>query len=1018
MPRLRTPALLLACAVVLSLGAAHAATFTVTNTADSGLGSLRAAITLANGAPGADSIKFAIAGTGAHTITLSSSITVSGPVTIDGTTQSGSSANNLTEGTNAVWMVVVTRPGSDILVFDAGSGGSTLRGISFDDCAAAVRVRNGGGHTIAGNSFANSEDAIILESTSFGVAVGGISRANCNLINTSVNGIALNSCSGAVIQGNLIGTNAAGTAAAGNDDGIRLFNATNTLIGGIARNAGNVISGNTQFGINDTASSNFTGGNRIEGNRIGTNAAGTAALGNGVGIQILDISGESVGGIDALARNIISGNVDAGLIVSGATEDTFDTLIQNNFIGTDVTGAATLGNGDGGVLITGALAADTKVQGNVISGNIGPGLTVQSGADATLITHNLIGSDATGLDALPNTQAGVFLDGDTGTSLGGTNLGDGNVISGNGQHGVHMVTGDGNLLGNVIGADITGQAPLPNQQNGIHVTGARSGFIGAVSGGRNVISGNAGHGIAFAGVTAVDLRIRNNCIGTGPQGVIDVGNGGSGVHVGSTVPTALVIGGLSPGQRNFIGFNGGDGITVTGATSTGIVWLGNLIFGNGGIGIDLNDDGVTANDFGAPHDADSGPNGLQNFPGLVTLEAGTTASLTYTLATTASATFTVEFFANTAADRMRFLARQSGVATDGAGDFTSTAVSLGPVGLGETVVAVLIDETTGDCSEFSAALSPTNASVFDAGLYVKKGKFAINFAKHDLDQDADTFSFSGNINPAGIEDTFSGVQITVLVNDQTLVDDNLDASGKNKNLPLNDGTYTFSIKPSNGQYSFSAKKQDLRELLDVADADATGTVEVTFGIRFTGSSLLTSQFINVFQFALKSALRKSASGSFSFTKDATSGGAFLCLKSSATEKDPTPLHTVKLSGVVSAGDLDLTPTGNIDINLGASGTITLTPADYTIKDAGPQNIITMNKGAVPELAKFQLNNAKHTFSVTTNNIDTGLDAAGTGATANTIAVTLAWDTASGNTITFGQQLELKRTEIDSGKWKR
>ncbi|MCK6473111.1 MAG: hypothetical protein L6R28_15310 [Planctomycetes bacterium] len=1017
MPRFRMPALLLSCAYLLSLGAAHAATFTVTNNADGGLGSLRAAINLANGALGADTVKFAIPGTGPFTITLTSPLpTVTSPLTIDGYTQSGSSTNTLIEGTNAVLMIEITTTGGNALLFDAGSDGSTMRGIDFTGCATAVSADNSGNHRFSGNLFSLCDDAIVIRSNAVDVTVGGISRADCNLVSTCDNGISVVGADGTVIQGNLIGTDAAGTAAAGNIDGIRLVNATNTLVGGIAKNAGNVISGNTGFGINDGATGNLTGGNRIEGNRIGTDAAGTSAVANGVGIRILDISGETVGGPDALQRNIISGSTGVGLLVNGATEDTFDTLVQNNFIGTDVSGLAALPNGNGGVRITGSLAADNTVQGNLISGNTGNGLSVESAADGTVITHNLIGGDITGLAALPNSQFGVLLTGDTGTILGGNGAEDTNMISGNGEHGVVLGTGTGNILGNLIGTDISGQAPLPNQQNGITVVNARFGILGSTAGGRNVVSGNAGHGISVENADGVGLLILNNAIGTGPQGVLDVGNGGSGIHVSDTAPTGLAIGGDLGGQRNFIGFNAGDGITVTGGTSAGIEWYGNLIFGNGGIGIDLGDDGATSNDGAG--DADAGPNGLQNFPDLATLEAGTSASLTYTLATTASGQFTVEFFAITSSNRMRFLARQTGVTTDGTGNRGSTPATLGPVGLDETVVAVLIDETTGNSSEISPEISPTNASVFDAGLYVKKGKFTINFAKHDQNQSADSLSFSGNINPAGIEDTFSGVQITVLVNDQTLIDDALDASGNNKNLPLNDGTYSFSIKPSNGQYSFSAKKQDLRELLDVADADAVGTVEVTFGMRFTGSSLLTSQFINVFQFQLKSALRKTASGSFSFTKDATSGGAFLILKSSATEKDPTPLHTLKLTGVVSAGDLDLTPAGNIDIDIGSSGTITLTPADYTIKDDGPLSIITMNKGAVPELAKFQINNAKHTFSITTNNIGAGLDAAGAGATANIIAVTLVWDTASGNTITFEQQLELKRTDIDSGKWKR
>src|SRR5262245_53416398 len=68
--------------------------FTVSNTNDSGSGSLRQAILDANNNAGADTIRFAIPGAGVHTITPTSELpTITGPVTIDGYTQQGSSPN-------------------------------------------------------------------------------------------------------------------------------------------------------------------------------------------------------------------------------------------------------------------------------------------------------------------------------------------------------------------------------------------------------------------------------------------------------------------------------------------------------------------------------------------------------------------------------------------------------------------------------------------------------------------------------------------------------------------------------------------------------------------------------------------------------------------------------------------------------------------------------------------------------------------------------------------------------------
>src|SRR5438105_5790153 len=98
---------------------AHAAvTFTVTNTNDSGAGSLRQAILDANANPGTDMISFNIPGGGSHVITPASALpTITDPVEIDGYTQAGASPNTLLDGDNAVLLIELN--GSNI-------GGFTL----------------------------------------------------------------------------------------------------------------------------------------------------------------------------------------------------------------------------------------------------------------------------------------------------------------------------------------------------------------------------------------------------------------------------------------------------------------------------------------------------------------------------------------------------------------------------------------------------------------------------------------------------------------------------------------------------------------------------------------------------------------------------------------------------------------------------------------------------------------------------------------------------------------------------
>ncbi len=167
---------------------------------------------------------------------------------------------------------------------------------------------------------------------------------------SALSGIRLEDDMGTVVQGNMIGTNAAGTAALGNGlYGLRLVGSTDDQIGGAGAGQGNVISGNGSDGIHlDTGSS----GNLIEGNDVGTNAAGTVALANGSnGIQIASGStGNTIGGTAAGAANLISGNAAYGLQVDGSTT-TGDTL-SSNYVGTGAGGSGSVPNSSGALEIT------------------------------------------------------------------------------------------------------------------------------------------------------------------------------------------------------------------------------------------------------------------------------------------------------------------------------------------------------------------------------------------------------------------------------------------------------------------------------------------------------------------------------------------------------------------------------------------------------------------------------------------------------------------------------------------
>jgi len=255
-------------------------TFVVTNTNDSGAGSLRQAILDANANAGADTINFNIPGAGVHTISPVGSLPpLTDPVTIDGYSQPGASQNSLAVGDNAVLLIELNgaKAGPDAVGLLLFHGNTTIRGLII-------------------NGF--SGPAIDMENFS-----------------------------GNDIEGNFIGTNAAGTAAVANHDGMRI-NVASQTIGGASPAARNVISGNTANGILLASGAAIT----VQGNYIGTNAAGTAGIANGANGIFMDFSNNStIGGTAAGAGNLIAFNVGSGVFI-GANSTVFSTSILSNSI--------------------------------------------------------------------------------------------------------------------------------------------------------------------------------------------------------------------------------------------------------------------------------------------------------------------------------------------------------------------------------------------------------------------------------------------------------------------------------------------------------------------------------------------------------------------------------------------------------------------------------------------------------------------------------------------------------------
>jgi len=411
--------------VLLAAASARAATFTVTNTGDSGGGSLRQAITDANAVAGPHTIAFDIPGSGVQTIAVPSNLplaTSAGGLTIDGTTQPGYA------GTPLIALVCAN---TNVFPFNFTSAGTVL-GLSIGGCGAGVLAGSGGG-------------PITVKSSYLGVGPDG-------------------------------------ATAVPNLSGISLSHVLFTIGGAPADR--NIVSGNTSYGILIGA---FAGGT-IQNNYVGTDVSGMVALPNGTGINLLGGSGSGmlIGGPGG--ENLISGNTVDGILVQSAV----DVTIQSNLIGTDVNGTAPLGNGGAG-----------------IRGG-GPGLVI-----------------------------------------GGTGGGEGNLVSGN-AIGMDLLAEGMTVQGNAVGVDDSGIVPLPNGGHGIKVgsPGTAPNIIGAaVPGGpgANHIAYNLGRGIFVAQGAHHTMR-------------------GNSIH--DNVPLGISLGGSDkplpddPGDADGSTFNGGQNFPI------------------------------------------------------------------------------------------------------------------------------------------------------------------------------------------------------------------------------------------------------------------------------------------------------------------------------------------------------------------------------------------------------------------------------------------------------------------------
>jgi hypothetical protein len=507
---------------------------------------------------------------------------------------------------------------------------------------------------------------------------------------------------GNLIEGNFIGMDATGSKFLGGD--LHIDNAPNNIIGGTDVNARNVIA--------DVSLDNAgTQGNVIEGNYIGTDWTGTQRLNtDSEAVGIFSATGNTLGGATAGAGNLIG---------SGGIELEGDgNVIAGNQIGTDASGARLLGNSIG-IRVLGAnntIGGTAAGAGNVISGSVEYGIELLgSAAVGNVIQGNRIGTDSSGTVGLGN-GIGIYVNGASGTIIGGTVSGAGNLISDNQQMGIEVMDSSNNLIeGNRIGTDVTGTKKLGNG-DGINVIDSTSNTIGGtVPGAGNLISGNYGAGIGMSAVYAACSGnvVEGNLIGTAASGTWGLYNM-FGIGIGASGNT---VGGTGAGSGNIIAFNGRAGVWISSGTGDAI--LGNSIFKNDQIGIAL---GVLAVVPNHPGGSGAGANNQENFPVLATATiSGETVSIGGRVNSTPNTTLRLEFFANASTDASGYGEGQTflgtvTVTTDANGNAHFSTSFSATVAAGQWITATATD-TNGNTSEFSKGLQAVAAPALLAEFF-------------------------------------------------------------------------------------------------------------------------------------------------------------------------------------------------------------------------------------------------------------------------------------------------------------
>jgi len=306
--------------------------------------------------------------------------------------------------------------------------------------------------------------------------------------------------------------------------------------------------------------------------------------------------------VDLVVSSVIKGLVIANWDQAGiSVERSSYVEVKGCYIGTDHTGVTAAGNLYGIVLVGGQrhqIGGSGAGEGNLISGNTNYGLHL-SGTAYAQVKANFVGTDRTGMADLGNGGYGIYLnDGAEWNTLGGDRDSEGNLISGNTGKGIYLSgigTSYNEILGNRIGVNIAVDATIPNIGDGIGIYRSHHNTIGQnLAGQGNIIGGSIG--FRAEGIELSDANhntVAGNYIGAEPSGTYELGNGSGGMMIINEARVNTI------GPGNVIAHNGGDGVLVTGRDTRRNTITQNSITHHGS-GRGINNEGLGNDELAPP----------------------------------------------------------------------------------------------------------------------------------------------------------------------------------------------------------------------------------------------------------------------------------------------------------------------------------------------------------------------------------------------------------------------------------